>query len=1233
MAEQPNGKISSRKILSATEKTSEAPMGRDFQELCGNLATITSGFDGTISTKDQMKYDQYVSGIIERSRTEVHEDLRIKILKELYRLFPSNNSAILFNGIELIKSGSLEDGLRMVESTESWEQCVEFLEIIAQSEVTDNEMMDIVVKSARTGNGNTQLWTSFMSSGRDPAEVAAVIDAFNRGGHSGMLENFLDVVTRYDPDPFYILKKAEVLRTLNRRDELSKLISEFNIFSLKDLDQIKSLSDLMLETGLFKKNLELCKYGMGIYEDEHLMVNLSESYAGLGDLNSAIKTYLYVLERYPENYSNRKRCARLQYEAGKYMDCASTFSTVPHSSLDESDFIIMIRAKSFSSMVLEAISDTAEMISIYGKTLESLHLKMELEMKLQMESDCYYTAGEILDLDPDDIDAREFYRNYLFRNHEYEKYLKFLNSNERNTLLPEVFVALAGTGKVQDSLEVIGQNSSTLESPIVWDSIFFNFRTTEQIKKIEDLIEISDTTGTRNIRIILRFLKGLYTVQENINWDVLAETGSVSLAYINLFSLLRSGRYSEMEKCLSSLPENRFSTIRNIVEYDIDVRKGKRTGDIVDSVDFLYPATWILISNGLYDEAYAKLTKLETSHPDPFYIYYESLIMEGKGDYDGARKKISQAVEKLDNFMFLDLLARMSLRSGEPREAVSVYEMIFRNGGQDSIDFPSLYKILCETKDNGFIMNFVDLCEYNSFSNVWVKRLKRNMLLDRNDSRSAYDISREIIGGGKLEENDISTHLSIVEKIDLQGDRISFLEDVRSDLENPKIDVMIGDLYFSNGQYDKALRCYRDAISNGMETSGIQNYPEALINTGNFDEAYEIISSRNLSPLLLVKLYSGKNDIESILKMLSNFRVRERKDEEALIFLCKFHWRDPDIRESLKNIYSNGGYLFLGKAISERLIQDGSSDEALDILKNLFKNYPENIDVARMYSRLLIKKGNRTEAIHSLTRGLKASKSMEDATEFTNELLKVYYEDGDYKAVTDLYLSDPSLIDRDGLKTTVRSYIALDKFEEAERIISRQDKILDQGLNDDLYIELQTRKNFNEILTYVNRLLKLEYRKGRIFDTNEAVYKAEIPIDRLPEVLDFLKGDRYLGDPNPEKYELLSRDVIKRIVKNSNVEKIMDLRIFMIYNNLDRKDAVVAVNLYRYIMDRIGEVNVPKPDDSEILVMTKRALKENIPPEPLHMAYMLDTGIGTAMDVIALLDYMSGMKQRESEGQ
>ena len=1233
MAEQPNGKIGSRKVLSAIEKSSEAPMGMDFQELCGTLLSIISGFDGTFSEKDQLKYDQFVSGIVERSRTETHEDLRLKILRELYRLFPNNRYAILYSGIEQIKSGDLEDGLKMVETSGIWNQSGEFLEVISQSEIDDERIKDIVIKSAETGNGNPRLWNRFMSSGRERNEVATVMDAFNRGSHDSVLENFLDVVISYDPDPFYVLKKAELLKKMDKKDHLLQLITELNIFSLSEIDQIRAFSDLMIQAGLFRENLELCKYGLGKNEDERLLVNLAESYAGLEDLKNAIETYQYILDRYPDNYANRIRCARLQYDARRYSDCASTFSTVPRSNLSESDFIVMIRSKSSSSMMLEAISDIADMISYYGKTLENLHIKMELEMRLNLESDCYYTAGDIIEMDPHDVYAREFYRNYLFRNHEYEKYLKFLNDDERSVLLPQVFVALAGTGKFQDSIDVLGQNPTTLESPMVWDSIFYNVRTSEQIEKIEELIEISETDGIRNIRSILRFLRGSYRVPDKINWDELAKSGSVSLVYVNLLSLLDAGRYEEMEQCLSSLPENPFSTIRNIVEYDIEVRKGKRTGDIVDSTDLLYPATWILIRNGLYDEAYAKLNKLETNHPDPFYVYYESLIMEGTGNYEDAMKNISHAVEKLDNCKFLDLLARVSIRCGELREAVSVYERIFRNHGKDSIDFSSLYAILHDMKDHEFVMNFIDLCEYNSFSNLWIKRLKRDFLLNRNDSRTAYEISRDIIAGGNLEESDIRTHLSIVEKIDLQEDRISFLEDVRTDIENPKIDVMIGDIYFTNGHYEKALRCYRDAISNGMDTASMQNYPETLINTGNFDEALEVISRQDLHSLLLFKLYSGKNDVGSILRMLSNFRVRDKKDEEALIFLCRNHWRDPDIRESLKNIYSNGGYLFLGKAISERLIQDGSYDEAMDVLKNLFKNYPENIEVARLYSGLLVKNGNRSEAIRSLSRGLKASKSMEEAIEFTNALLKVYYEDGDYEAVTDLFITDPSLVDREGLKLTVRSYIALDKFDEAERIISRQDKILDQGLNDDLYAELQSRKNFTELLTYVNRLLKLEYKKGRILDTDEIVYKAEIPVDKLPEVMDFLRGDRYWGDPNPEKYDLISRDVIRRIVKNSSIENIKDIKIFMIYNNLDRKDAVVAVNLYRYMMDRISEVNVPKTDDNGLLALMKKALKENIPPEPLHMAYMLDTGIGTAMDVITLLDYMGDMKQRESESQ
>ncbi|WP_393971818.1 tetratricopeptide repeat protein [Oxyplasma meridianum] len=1231
MAEQPSGKIGSRKVLTAIEKISEAPVGREFQELCGTFLSIISRFDGTLSAKDQMKYDQYISGLVERTRTEIDGDLSRTILREIYRLFPGNRYAALYSGIELIKSGNLEEGLKMVETSDIWDQSREFLEVVSQSEISDEKVKDIVIKSAYKGNGNPQLWMRFMSSGRDRSEVASVIDAFNRNNYYSGLENFLDVVIGYDLDPFYLLKKAELLKKMDRNDDLLALIRDLNIFSIKEVDQIEAFSDLMLQVGLFNKNLELCRYGLEIYEDVHLIVNLSESYAGMGDLHNAIETCMEILEKYPENYASMIRCARLQFEAGKYKDCAFTFSAVPRSKLSESDFTVMIKSKSYSSMYNEALSDVADLMSFYGKTPENLHLKMDLEMKLHLESDCYYTAGEILELNPDDTAAREFYRSYFFGNQEYEKYLKFLNDDEKSTLMPQVYVALAGTGKFQDSIEVLKKNPACLESPMVWDSIFFKVRTSEQIKKIEELIEISNTNGIEKIRMILRFLKGNYRSPHELNWDDLVVSGSVSLVYINIYSLLKEGRFEEMEQCISSLSENRYGVIRNIVEYNREVRNGKRTGDIVDSMDYLYPATWILILNGIYDEAYAKLNKLETNHPDPFYTYYESLIMEGKGNYEDARKNISHAVEKLENFMFLDLLARVSLRCGKLGDAISAYEIIFKNRGQDSIDFPSLYRILSEIKDHEFVMNFVDLCEYNSLSNIWVKRLKRNIFLDRNDSMSAFEISREIIAVGKLEEADIRTHLSILEKIHPQGDRISFLENVRDDIKDPKIDVLIGDAYFANGHYERALRYYHDAISNGMDRASIQNYPETLINTGNFDEAMEMISGKNLSSLLLVKLYSGKNDIESILRILSNFRVRERDDEEALIFLCRNHWKDPDIRKSLKNIYSNHGFLFLGKEIGVKLIQDGSYDEAMDVLKNLFKNYPENIEVARIYSTLLIKNGDRSEAIRSLSRGLKASKSIEEATEFTNTLLKVYFEDGDYKAVTDLYLSDPSLIDREGLKITVKSYIALDKFEEAERIISRQDKILDHGLNDDLYDELQSRKNFTEILTYVNRLLKLEYKKGRVIDTDEAVYKAEIPIDKIPYIMDFLKGDRYWGAPNPEKYDLISRDVIKRIVKNSGVEKINDIKIFMIYNNLDRKDAVVAVNLYHYIMERISEVRVPKTDDPVILALMKKALKENIPIEPLHMAYMLDIGIGTAMDVVALIGYMFEKKQRESE--
>lgn len=1231
MAELPKTRINGRKLLSMIEMTSEASMGKDFQELSGEIVSIVSDFQDEFTQKEQMKYDENVSAILVRSRTELSENLRNRILVSLGKLFPSNNYVKLFRGIELIKGGKPEEGLVEVETTTGWEQNEEFFDAVSRSDISDEKIGYIVVKSAESGGGNASLWDRFMRSGRHKDDVVSVIDALNVSNHLKTLENFLTVVIQYDPDPLYTVKMCQVLNALGKRTELIDLLGEMNIFSLEDSSQINTVCDLMLQSGLYGKALDLCNRGLEMFQDEHLIMVRAESLIGTGNLNGAIKVYQDMMEKYPDNVDYRIRCARLQYEAGKYADCSETFRKVPYSKLDEGDFTAMIRAKASTSMTIEALTDVSEMMTIYGKTIENLHIRMDLEKSLDMASECYYTAEEILELDPDDESAREFYRNYLFRNLEYEKFLKFINGDERNALIPEVIVALAGTGEFMDAVGLMKLNPHSLEYPKVWDSIFFSARTSEQLRALENCITGLDTPGSRNIGKIIGFIRGRSNAEENVDWEDVSDLGSVSIAYIDIMSLFNSGRFSEIEQSLSFLPENRFSSLRNIIEYMIQVRSGKRTGDIVDSSDFMYPATWILIRNGLYEDAYSKLTKLENPHPDPFYIYYESLIMEGRGDYTGSRKNIRRAIEDLENFMFMDLSARMSLRCGDFRDVISVYEELFRSGGQDSIDFQAIYNILSGAKSQEFTINFIDLCDYNSFSNRWVKRLKRDMLLERSEWKTAYDISRNIIVEGGLEESDIASHLSIVEKMDLEHDRISFLEDVRSDLETPRIDVMIGDIYFTNGRYEKALQCYRDAIRNGMDPTKIHNYAETLINTGNYNEASVAISNLNSPPLLLVKLYSGKNDIENLLKLLNNFAIRDEKDEDALIFVCNSHWRDPDVRKKLKDIYSNGGYLFLGKAIAEKLTQDGSYDEATDILRNMFKNYPEDVQVARMYSGMLMRRGDRSEAIRSLSRGLKNSKSMEDAMEFTNELLRTYYDDGDYRSVTDLYETDPSLVDRDGLKIIIRSYIALDKFDDAERVMSRQAKMLDQGLNDDLYVELQSRKNFTELLTYINRLLKLEYKAGREFNVNEAVYKAEIPVDKMAEVLDFLRADRYFGEPNPDKYELLSRDVIKRIVKDTGVEKITDVQIFMIYGNLDRKDAVVAVNIYNYIMERIRRVNIPRTEDAEIMKMVRKALKDNIPSEPLHLMYMLDIGISTAMDVIALMDYMAGIKNMERE--
>ena len=114
---------------------------------------------------------------------------------------------------------------------------------------------------------------------------------------------------------------------------------------------------------------------------------------------------------------------------------------------------------------------------------------------------------------------------------------------------------------------------------------------------------------------------------------------------------------------------------------------------------------------------------------------------------------------------------------------------------------------------------------------------------------------------------------------------------------------------------------------------------------------------------------------------------------------------------------------------------------------------------------------------------------------------------------------------------------------------------------------------------------------------------------------------------NEEKYEVLTRDVIQKAVKNFEMESLRDLKINVIYNNLERKDAILARNIYIYIKDQMDIARRPKLKDEALLKLLRIALRENIKQETLHIAFNLRVGVSEALEVMTLMEYMSKMNQ------
>nr|MDA8143244.1 hypothetical protein [Thermoplasmatales archaeon] len=395
-------------------------------------------------------------------------------------------------------------------------------------------------------------------------------------------------------------------------------------------------------------------------------------------------------------------------------------------------------------------------------------------------------------------------------------------------------------------------------------------------------------------------------------------------------------------------------------------------------------------------------------------------------------------------------------------------------------------------------------------------------------------------------------------------------------------------------------------------------------------EANDILGGSN-NDLLRLKLYQKTSDIQAALQLLKNLNFKGDDEQKVVKFAADNLWYNTDVKELLVNLYREEGYTWLGKIIAARTLKNGDKKLALEISRNLNKNLPDNMDIMRLYCDVLIQTGERTEAIELILRSLKFCKSMDTCQDIVNNLLRLYYEDRDFEELIRFYETNQKFVDENSLQYVIRAYMELDRFDIAEKLMSRYEgTLLPKDIHNELRDDLKVKKEFMETILYVTRLLKMEYKVGKKFDRKEAFYKADIPIEKIEDVYEFLNSRDFYFDVNEEKYEILSRDVIQKAAKAVDMESIKDLTINVIFNSLDRKDPIIARNIYIYIRDQMDVARRPQIKNEVLLKLLRVALRENVKHDVLHVAFFLKLGISEALDVMTLMEYMTKMN-REGE--
>ncbi len=1125
-----------------------------------------------------------------------------------------------------ISEGRKKDAFQKILSDRRFGAYARIDSLIERSITSEEQYIVASTYLSSLGVINASIFRKALGQATSRDEVDGIIQNVLKARPSPESVEFLEECYARWKDQDILLDLLENMYAVGDREKFGRYLEELQVDSIE-----ANLLRRVIVLGGKCRNLEIS-----------LRAAKRESSLNPESVESALDMaeILAELERFSQSESYYEKAIELGGDRGKVIPKLVSVKAklkdfeavvgLTETIKDPAKPILLLRISSlvFLSRFDEARKELLRYQQKFGDDLAYLEMKLDLESTLGDENSAMETANKILEVDKSSQKALDFILQTMYSLGEYDGLIEAYGKSENPSESQKVLYVSASInkGNAEQALGIIRSDPGICLRGQIIDAIFRKFRRDSLISSLESI----PLEGEPRIVIsrVVGELRGEVDPPDKELEGIVKETGSIALAWILAkYTVLRGNDTSESVRGI--LSGMKYVSVLTVVEIISSLDSETDLSDVRDSEFLTFPIVTKMIEMKQIESAESLFElSVDPKSEDPFALYTRASIYRAMGNNQQARKFIDRALGQLTNADFLRLSAILAIGEGDVPVILDALKRLGSIHSSSHVPGHEIYEFLqSEAGKDAFDSIFAILKDFEDGS-VWVRRIISEGYLRSGDYLNALRMLEPICKSDAAAREDLVKLTSICIRLGQFEKAIEIIVPHGNRMNDSELEYALGDLYYMDNKLNEAIHHYARSMDFGASPSRMGNLVDALISLRRYAEADELVSKVVPNSYLRAKLKTAQLKIGDLKEYIANGDGEDMEFIRGLKHVAETLWKNAEVRESVKEKYDETGDYYIGSITADGFERTGDLRSAIEVRRQLLKDYPSAIGNYSELSRLLELSGNTRDATSVLKKGMKFAVAKEEKTRLVNSAIRLYFDHGMFKEIVSLFESDKGVLNSENLGFIIRSYLERNDFKTAEQLIGQyHGSLIDPSLFGELTEEMDVRKNFFSITTYTANLLDTEFRMGKVLDPPDAVAYAGIPIAMVDQIYNFLDEESYYSDINEQKYELLSREVIQKAVKSNRAKGIPDLRINVIYSCMESPDVMVAKNLYLYIRKVSSSRRKPDTSNSQGNRLLKLAIKNNIRQNPLEIAYFLKLGISDAMDILALMEYVESLNR------